>query len=688
MAPPTGAVTQGPADQRPAAEDAKWGIGSVLRMLAVFWLIKQFFGGSSKSTPSNAVRTDYYWPKFNKSESVDFFLFGSDNSRFTDVSDASKLIWTETNIPLAASSDLSTEYLYRPSKGVQNNGTFYLYAYLVRSGKPVDRKDPAFDPDSVAVKQFQLNTWMPKQKSKQGINLLSGQDSTGIKSTHEEQAEQAAGPREYVSYLKPNLTIAMVDDFSKYPAKSIPQPIAEHMTFDPVAMEYYPTIFFNDFWLLKDYLIPMNESVTEVPLSFTLSSMTLWKFTLFSQMDQAFGKQQSWGAMGEGESDEFKRVLLEGNPYFLALTFSVSLLHSVFDFFAFKNDIGFWKNKKSVEGLSVRSIGLNAIMQLIIFLYLLDNETSTVVLFSAGIGCAIEFWKVTKAMTVSIDWSRGIPLPKFEDKAGYNNASETKKHDADAVRYLSYVLYPLLAGYAVYALFYETHKSWYSFVLNTLVGAVYMFGFILMCPQLYINYKLKSVAALPWRQMTFKFLNTIIDDLFAFVIKMPWLHRLSVFRDDLVFLVYIYQRYAYRVDKKRPNEFGYVAEADPEEIEGEAPQLVPLTQGEDSQAAETGGSDKKPLAASEGTPLLADRAGERAHQPVGDTPREGGGDRGEVSTLGEDFVDLGDNAIISELEPERTTQHAGEAAQPGQNVPSVAEVLDAMKVPSDIKKSN
>ena len=74
--------------------------------------------------------------------------------------------------------------------------------------------------------------------------------------------------------------------------------------------------------------------------------------------------------------------------------------------------------------------------------------------------------------------------------------------------------------------------------------------------QLYINYKLKSVAALPWRQMTYKFLNTIVDDLFAFVIKMPWLHRLSVFRDDLVFLVYIYQRYAYRVDKRRANEFG------------------------------------------------------------------------------------------------------------------------------------
>lgn len=61
----------------------------------------------------------------------------------------------------------------------------------------------------------------------------------------------------------------------------------------------------------------------------------------------------------------------------------------------------------------------------------------------------------------------------------------------------------------------------------------YMFvpGFIMMCPQLFINYKLQSVAHLPWRQMTYKFLNTIIDDLFAFVIKMPLLHRLSVFRD-------------------------------------------------------------------------------------------------------------------------------------------------------------
>jgi hypothetical protein len=31
--------------------------------------------------------------------------------------------------------------------------------------------------------------------------------------------------------------------------------------------------------------------------------------------------------------------------------------------------------------------------------------------------------------------------------------------------------------------------------------------------------------------MSYKFLNTIIDDLFAFIIKMPTMHRLACFRD-------------------------------------------------------------------------------------------------------------------------------------------------------------
>lgn len=58
-----------------------------------------------------------------------------------------------------------------------------------------------------------------------------------------------------------------------------------------------------------------------------------------------------------------------------------------------------------------------------------------------------------------------------------------------------------------------------------------------MTPQLFINYKLKSVAHLPWRMMTYKFLNTFIDDIFAFVIKMPTMYRLGCFRDGEFYLL-------------------------------------------------------------------------------------------------------------------------------------------------------
>jgi len=65
----------------------------------------------------------------------------------------------------------------------------------------------------------------------------------------------------------------------------------------------------------------------------------------------------------------------------------------------------------------------------------------------------------------------------------------------------------------------------------------------------------------------YKALNTFIDDLFAFIIKMPMMHRLSCFRDDIIFLIYLYQRWIYPVDKKRINEFGQGGEDEPTNAE-------------------------------------------------------------------------------------------------------------------------
>jgi len=86
---------------------------------------------------------------------------------------------------------------------------------------------------------------------------------------------------------------------------------------------------------------------------------------------------------------------------------------------------------------------------------------------------------------------------------------------------------------------------------------------------------------MPGRAMAYKFLNTFIDDLFAFTIKMPFLHRLATLRDDVIFFVYIYQAWAYKVDHTRVNEFGQGGDEEPVE---EKVAAKPLTSLADAKA--------------------------------------------------------------------------------------------------------
>merc|ERR1712008_68977 len=134
---------------------------------------------------------------------------------------------------------------------------------------------------------------------------------------------------------------------------------------------------------------------------------------------------------------------------------------------------------------------------------------------------------------------------------GYED-NDTSKYDDEAISYMVAVLAPLFTGYFFHSMIYGKHRSFYSFFVGAAAGGVYTFGFVMMTPQLYINYKLKSVEHLPWRALTYKAMNTFVDDIAALLIDMPVMHRLSCFRDDIIFFIYVYQRWKYRVDKTRP----------------------------------------------------------------------------------------------------------------------------------------
>merc|ERR1719195_178364 len=108
------------------------------------------------------------------------------------------------------------------------------------------------------------------------------------------------------------------------------------------------------------------------------------------------------------------------------------------------------------------------------------------------------------------------------------------------------ILMPVIASFCAYRLVYHRCRSWYSWLVLSLAVCAQMGGFVVMTPQVFMNYRLKSVEHLPWRALTYQAINTFIDDIFMLCIRMPEIQKYSVFRDDIIFVICCVQRWLYR----------------------------------------------------------------------------------------------------------------------------------------------
>nr|XP_014349944.1 PREDICTED: cleft lip and palate transmembrane protein 1-like protein [Latimeria chalumnae] len=386
------------------------------------------------------------------------------------------------------------------------------------------------------------------------VNLITGKSNFQEEHTKSERKETKI-PNKPVSHWRARLTLNILADEFIFDGSALPSDVHRYMKIvtQGKTVQYLPILFLDLLSNRVKDLMVINGSVTKLPLTISYDTISLGKLRFWIHMQDAVYSLQQFG-FTEKDVDEVKGIFVDTNLYFLALTFFVAAFHLLFDFLAFKNDISFWKGKTTMVGMSTKAVLWRCFSTIVIFLFLLDEQTSLLVLVPSGIGALIEVWKVKKAFKMSILW-KGLK-PTFQFGTYNESEKKTEKYDTQAMHFLSYILYPLCIGGAVYSLLYVSYKSWYSWLINSLVNGVYAFGFLFMLPQLFVNYKLKSVAHLPWKAFMYKAFNTFIDDIFAFIITMPTSHRLACFRDDVVFVIYLYQKWLYPVDKSRVNEYG------------------------------------------------------------------------------------------------------------------------------------
>eukprot|EP00934_Nitzschia_sp_Nitz4_P006302 Nitzschia sp. Nitz4//scaffold13_size275219//75058//77530//NITZ4_000859-RA/size275219-augustus-gene-0.228-mRNA-1//1//CDS//3329535969//6292//frame0 len=415
-------------------------------------------------------------------------------------------------------------------------------------------------------------------------------------------------------YWKPEVAIKYLIDEESYPLElagkagmSIVQ--VPKSTAHPVGLAHVPALHVDEIGLTSEKYIPINETLTTLPLHVTFDrsdmeskgnsrattatsggiSPARWR--LLSHLSQSIEAQREMG-FDQSDIDDLRRLIADTNVTLLAITMLASTLHLLFEFLTFKNEVSFWKNNTDLTGLSVRSLFLDLVGQVIIVLYLIETESSLLMTGPSAIGCVIALWKCQRAAGltfVKVDktdkntpssWWNALPrMVGYELRATRLERKPTSAEETDgnkkpteengmdlhelslecdriATKTLGTILLPLVVVYALYSLVMEEHVGWYSWFITSASSAVYALGFVLMTPQLFLNYKLKSVAHLPWRVMVYKSLNTFIDDLFSFIIRMPTMARISCFRDDIVFFIYLYQRWLYPVDESRPVEGG------------------------------------------------------------------------------------------------------------------------------------
>lgn len=162
---------------------------------------------------------------------------------------------------------------------------------------------------------------------------------------------------------------------------------------------------------LKENQVPINTTTPTLPLRVQFHPLSFFKFTIYASMGASLEAQATSGPMGGGggsEMDELKHMLLETNPWLLAVTILVTLLHTVFEFLAFSSDVQHWRKKdKDLVGVSLRTILTNvfvqvsatrvekdlladATLQLVIMLYLQDSSEETSFMVLAGQGMCVD----------------------------------------------------------------------------------------------------------------------------------------------------------------------------------------------------------------------------------------------------------------------------------------------------------
>lgn len=315
-----------------------------------------------------------------------------DNERFQELNiSRSSLLHLAQQSSAAARGRKQTEQGKEPQapvtqlwNSIRGNGTVYLHIHVTKIGSSPNPAAINYDHLRTVHQSNPLIKYAPRQNAKNATYLLEkylparpllqetkhGENDDGDDEAAQGQlGDDPALSAPVISYWKPHMAIRLVTDFKKYPYQEIPVLVYHNLRYYQMpdqTWKYVPSMYLDDMGLTMDKLVPLNRSVRSLPLKISYEPMSYARWQLLLTMEMALQSQASLGFQ-TSDLDSMRSMIADTNPYLLAVTMTVSLLHILFDWLAFKNDISYWRKKdNNMVGISLRSMVISLVSQSIV----------------------------------------------------------------------------------------------------------------------------------------------------------------------------------------------------------------------------------------------------------------------------------------------------------------------------------
>lgn len=230
------------------------------------------------------------------------------------------------------------------------------------------------------------------------------------------------------------------------------------------------------------------------------------------------------------------------------IAIAILILLSIIYIQYIKYDISFWSSLDTLNGFSVNSFYIRTIFNIISSIYLFYAYPSQYTFLLAFIFITYNYWKYSKVSELKKQYQgdedvQDIGVEVNGKTVWVQRSYETTLtgvYDEEGIALMKKYVLPFLIVYCCYSFIFKSQFGLIGGVLSGLSDFLGYFGFLLSIPQIYINYKFKSVGPLPWRALTYKIVPNIIMCSIGFLFS-GLSSLLSLFLIDMDFFIYIYQ---------------------------------------------------------------------------------------------------------------------------------------------------